>query len=53
MSLTHFLCCVGSGVLRSFSEGYEYWQTLVLRNVVQHVYNCGKNGTPLAMLGKG
>ena len=37
MSLTHFLCCVGSGV--SFSEGYEYWQTLVLRNVVQHVYN--------------
>lgn len=24
MSLTHFLCCVGSGVLRSFSEGYEY-----------------------------
>ena len=53
MSLTHFLCCVGSGVLRSFSEGYEYWQTLVLRNVVQHVYNCGKNGTPLAMLGIG
>lgn len=53
MSLTHFLCCVGSGVLRSFSEGYEYWQTLVLRNVVQHVYNCGKNGTPLAMLGMG
>ena len=53
MSLTHFLCCVGSGVLRSFSEGYEYWKKLVLRNVVQYVYNCGKNGMPLAMLGMG
>ena len=53
MSLTYFLCCVGSGVLRSFSEGYEYWQKLVLRNVVQYVYNCGKNGMPFAMLGLG
>ena len=53
MSLTHFLCCVGSGVLCSFSEGYAYWQKLVLRNVVQYVYNCGKNGMPLSMLGIG
>ena len=53
MSLTHFLCCVGKGVLRSFSAGYAYWQNLVLRNAVQYVYNCGKNAIPLAMLGIG
>lgn len=53
MSLAHFLCCVGNCVLRSFSEGYAYWQNLVLRNAVQYVYNCGKNGIPLAMLGIG
>lgn len=53
MSLTHFLYCVGSGILRSFSEGYAYWQKLVLHNVVQCVYNCGKNGMLLAMLGMG
>lgn len=53
MSLTHFLCCVGGGVLRSFSEGYAYWRTLVLRNAVQYIYNCGKNGMPFAMLGIG
>lgn len=53
MSLTHFLCCVGIGVLRSFSEGYAYCQNLVLCNAVQYVYNCGKNGIPLAMLGIG
>lgn len=53
MSLAHFLCCVGNGVLRSFSVGYAYWQNLVLRNAVQYVYNCGKNEIPLAMLGIG
>lgn len=53
MSLTHFLCCVGTGVLRSFSEGYAHWQNPVLRNAVQYVYNCDKNGIPLAMLGIG
>ena len=53
MSLAHFLCCVGNGVLRSFSAGYAYWQNLVLRNAVQYVYNCGKNAIPLAMLGIG
>lgn len=37
----------------SLTDGYEYWQRLVLRNVVQYVYNCGKNGMPLAMLGMG
>lgn len=42
-----------SGILRSFSEGYAYWQKLVLRNVVQYIYNCGKKGMPLAMLGIG
>lgn len=53
MSLVHFLCCVGSGVLHSFSDGYKYWQDTVQRSFLQFIYHCGKIGVPFAMLGIG
>ena len=53
MSLTHYLCCVGSGILCSFSEGYKYWQNIIVRSFLQHIYDCGKAGVPICMLDMG
>ena len=53
MSLTHYLCCVGSGILRSISEGYKYWQNIVARSFLQHISNRGKAGVPICMLDVG
>lgn len=53
MSLAHYLCCAGSGVLRTFSDGYKYWQNAVQCSFVRYIYECGKTGIPIAALGVG
>ena len=41
MSLAHFLCCVGTGKVLSFEDGYTHFQQEVLRERVEFIYRCG------------
>lgn len=47
MSLVHFLCCMGTGVYRSFEDGYAFFSREIMRERVCYIYKCGAIGIPL------
>ena len=47
MSLAHFLCCVGTGQVLSFEQGYTYFQRELLRERTEFIYRCGYARLPL------
>lgn len=53
MSVVHFLCCVGTGILRSFSDGHRFWKDTLNAQRIAYIYACGKAGAPMPALGIG
>lgn len=47
MSLAHFLCCVGTGQVLSFEDGYAHFQNQLLRERAEFIYRCGYARIPL------
>ena len=47
MSLAHLLCCVGTGKVLSFEEGYAHFQNELLRERTEFIYRCGYAHIPL------
>ena len=47
MSLTHLICCVGTGKYCAFSEGYSFFQQELHKERVGFIYLCGVNNVPL------
>ena len=41
MSLAHFLCCVGTGQVLSFEDGYAHFQSQLRRERAEFIYRCG------------
>lgn len=50
MSLSHFICCTGTGMPISFSEGYHILQNQIKREQITYIYQCGAQGEPLEEL---
>ena len=47
MSMTHFLCCTGSGEVLSFEDGYAFFQRELLKERTEFIYRCGYAHIPL------
>ena len=47
MSLAHFLCCVGTGQILSFEDGYHHFQKELIKERVEFIYRCGYARLPL------
>ena len=47
MSLSHFLCCTGTGKNGSFKEGYAFFQREILIEKITYIYQCGSAQFPL------
>ena len=47
MSLAHFLCCMGTGQILSFEDGYTFFQRQLLRERTEFIYRCGCAHLPL------
>lgn len=47
MSLSHFLCCMGTGQPLSFEDGYTHFQKELQRERTEFIYRCGYAHLPL------
>ena len=47
MSLAHFLCCVGTNDIRSFEDGYTYFNKELIKERIEFIYRCGCARIPL------
>lgn len=50
MSLAHFLCCMGTGKILSFEDGFTFFQRQLLRERTEFIYRCGYAHLPLEVV---
>ena len=50
MSLSHFICCTGTDMPVSFSEGYHLLQNQIKQEQITYIYQCGMRGDSLEEL---
>ena len=48
MSLAYYICCVGTGKVRSFQDGFAFLTKAIARERVLYIYNCGVSHTPVS-----
>lgn len=51
--IVSLLPVLGSGILRTFLDGYRYWQNIVQCIFARYVCECGRAEIPIAVLGVG
>jgi hypothetical protein len=48
MSLTHLICCTGSGKLLDFASGFSFFQREIHKERISFIYQCGVDNIPLS-----